>query len=66
MNPKLTKSQADEVESEMRALEANPIIDSRAMRVFMQSSMPCGHAVGNLLTCADPPYGCVVCGEPDE
>jgi len=63
---KLTKQQADEIEDEMRQLEANPETTIHQMRLFMQCPMPCGHAIGNLLTCPDLPYGCVICGEPDE
>lgn len=59
---KLTRAQADEVEAEMRALEGDAATTVEAMRLFMQSQMPCGHAVGNLLTCPTPPYGCVICG----
>lgn len=64
--PKLTKAQADEIEDEMRRLEADPSVDKHAMRLFMQHQMPCGHSVGSLLTCPDPPFGCVICGEPNE
>jgi hypothetical protein len=60
--PKLTAEQAGEIEAEMRHLESDPETSKRALRLFMQSAMPCGHAVGNLLTCPDPPFGCVVCG----
>lgn len=60
---RLTREQADNVEDEMRRLEADPATTLRQMRLFMQSPMPCGHAVGNLLTCPTPPFGCVVCGE---
>lgn len=62
---KLTLAQAEEIEEEMRCVEADPAMDKHALRLFMQSPMPCGHAVGNLLTCPDPPYGCVICGEPE-
>ena len=60
---KLTQKQADEIEAEMRLLESNPATTIVQMRLFMQSPMPCGHAVGNLLTCDRPPFGCVICGE---
>jgi len=63
---KLTKKQADEIEEEMRKMEVDPGVSKRALRLFMQFPMPCGHAAGNLLTCSNPPYGCVICGEPDE
>lgn len=63
---KLTKAQADQREDEMRRMEDNPAITKRALRLFMQTQMECNHAVGNLLTCPDPPYGCVICGEPSE
>ena len=58
---KLTQQQADEIESEMRLLESNPSTTIVQMRLFMQSVMPCGHAIGNLLTCSEPPFGCVIC-----
>lgn len=58
---RLIREQADDVEAEMRALEANPATTVHQMRLFMQHPMPCGHAAGNLLTCDEPPYGCVVC-----
>lgn len=61
---RLTKSQADWWEAEMRQIEANPAFDKRAMRLFMQTQMECGHSVGSLLTCPDPPFGCVDSGEP--
>ena len=64
MNKLLTEAQANEIEVEMRRLEADPAISKHALRLFMQSTMPCGHAVGNLLTCDSPPIGCVICGEP--
>jgi hypothetical protein len=64
MRHKLTLKQAEDIEKEMRELEAHPSVSKHAFRLFMQSLMPCGHAVGNLLTCSDPPFGCVICGEP--
>ena len=63
---KLTKEQADSFEDEMRKLESDPSVSKTELRLFMQSVMPCGHAVGNLLTCPVPPCGCVICGEPGE
>ena len=63
--PKLTAEQAGSIEAELRHLESDPEVSKRALRLFMQSLMPCGHAVGNLLTCPDPPFGCVVCGVMD-
>jgi hypothetical protein len=62
---RLTAKQADEIEAEMRRMESNANVTKTALRLFMQSLMPCGHPVGALLTCADPPYGCVLCGEPE-
>lgn len=32
-----------------------------AERFRQQYPMECGHALGNLLTCPDPPEGCVIC-----
>lgn len=61
----MSTDQADTIEAEMRRLENDPTVDKHALRLFMQSPMPCGHAVGNLLTCPDPPFGCAVC-LPDE
>lgn len=63
---RLSETQAGAVEDEMRRMEADPSVDKHALRLFMQSAMPCGHAVGNLLTCPTPPYGCVLCGQMDE
>jgi len=57
----LTLKQAIAAEKEMRRLEADPKVTKRELRLYMQSSMPCGHAVGNLLTCDGPPNGCVMC-----
>lgn len=57
----LTKEQANIIEAEMRYLETNSSISKIQLRLFMQSCMPCGHAVGNLLTCDMPPFGCVIC-----
>lgn len=62
---KLTLYQADEIEVEIHRMEADPSVTKTALRLFMQLPMPCGHAVGNLLTCDTPPNGCVICGEPD-
>lgn len=64
--PKLTMKQAEGIEDQMRAIEADPALDKRAMRLFMQDKMPCGHYMGALLTCDSPPFGCVECGEPDD
>lgn len=63
---KLTMAQAEELEAKMRAIEADPELGKRAMRLFMQDRMPCGHWMSALLTCPDPPFGCVDCGEPEE
>lgn len=60
---KLTRQQADKIEKEMRKLETDPKVTKTELRLFLQHSMPCGHAAGNLLTCQDPPYGCVICEE---
>jgi hypothetical protein len=57
----LTEEQANRWETEMRTIEMDPDMSKAAMRVFMQLPMDCGHAVGNLLTCDTPPYGCVIC-----
>lgn len=59
---KLTKTQADRIEAEMRRLEADLTVDKHTLRLFMQDAMPCGHAAGNLLTCDLPPFGCLICG----
>jgi len=58
---RLNEEQADAIEAEMRQMELDPSISKTEMRLFMQSCMPCGHAVGNLLTCDQPPFGCVIC-----
>jgi hypothetical protein len=50
---------ANACEAEIRTLESTP--EATAMRLLMQSLMPCGHAYGNLLTCSNPPFGCVIC-----
>jgi hypothetical protein len=60
---RLIKIQADEIEEEMRQLENDMDVTKHELRLFMQLPMPCGHAVGNLLTCPTPPFGCVICGE---
>lgn len=57
----LSVADADAIEAEMRALEANPGTTPHQMRLFMQHPMPCGHATGNLLTCDRPPFGCNAC-----
>jgi len=62
---KLTLQEAEEAETEMRRLENDPQVGKHELRLFMQSPMPCGHAVGNLLTCDAPPFGCVICGAPE-
>lgn len=61
MNQQLTEHQADEIEAEMRRLEKDPSVTKTELRLFMQLPMPCGHATGNLLTCSEPPFGCVIC-----
>jgi len=53
--------QADKWEDEMLRLENDPTVSKRALRLFMQSLMECGHSVGELLTCDTPPYGCSEC-----
>jgi hypothetical protein len=63
---RLSKAQAAEIEEEIRHLEDDPTVSKEELRLFLQHPMPCGHAAGNLLTCPDPPYGCVICGEPSE
>jgi hypothetical protein len=62
----LTEQQAKQVEAELRRLEADPLVTKTELRLFLQSPMPCGHAVGNLLTCDSPPFGCVICNRPKE
>lgn len=57
----LTEEEADKYEKEMRRLEADPKVTKHELRLFMQLPMSCGHAVGNLLTCPNPPSGCVIC-----
>lgn len=57
----LTKVRAEEIEAEMRRLESDPTVSKRALRLFMQAPMDCGHATGELMTCADPPFGCAAC-----
>jgi len=58
---KLSKKQANLIEKEMRRLENSKSVSKRELRLYMQLPMPCGHAVGNLLTCDKPPWGCVIC-----
>lgn len=62
----LSKEKADAVEAEMRRLESDPAAGKHELRLFMQSLMPCGHVVGNLLTCDAPPFGCLECNARDE
>lgn len=52
---------AEAIEAELRRLEADPAVSKRAFRLYLQSPMPCGHAVADLLMCPDPPTGCAVC-----
>jgi len=63
---KLTEKQAIKWEKEMRKLEKDPKTTKTGMRIFMQISMNCGHAAGNLLTCSEPPSGCVICNSKEE
>lgn len=58
---KLTEDRANKWEDEMRRLENDTTVSKEELRLFMQTQMECGHAVGNLLTCSDPPWGCVIC-----
>lgn len=60
----LSEEQANIIEKEIRKLESDPTVSKQELRLFMQHPMPCGHAAGNLLTCSEPPIGCVICGEP--
>jgi len=60
----LTRVQADKIETELRRLESDADVTKTELRLFLQHPMPCGHAAGNLLICPDPPYRCVICGEP--
>ena len=60
---KLTKEQADIVETEIHRLEEDPNVTKRELRLFMQFPMPCGHMPGHLLTCEEPPFGCAACNE---
>jgi hypothetical protein len=62
---RLTREQAEAIEDELRRLEADPAVSKTELRLFLQHPMPCGHATGNLLTCPDPPFGCVICGPPE-
>ena len=57
----LSANEVNAIEAEMRRLENDPSTDKHALRLFMQWPMPCGHTVGNLMTCDDPPFGCVQC-----
>ncbi len=57
----LSAEQIEAIESEMRRLETDPNVDKHALRLFMQSPMPCGHSVGELMTCDKPPFGCAAC-----
>ena len=57
----LTREEAETVELALERLEQDSSVTKTELRLFLQSAMPCGHAVGNLLTCEEPPYGCVVC-----
>jgi len=57
----LTLEKAEQAEEKMRQLEQDPSVSKKELRLFMQSLMPCGHIHSNLLTCPDPPYGCVLC-----
>lgn len=59
----LTEPEADQFEAELRRLEADVSVTKTAFRLFLQGRMPCGHPVHDLLTCPDPPFGCVTCNE---
>ena len=59
------RERADAIEAELRRLEIDPTVTKEELRLFLQSPMGCGHAVGNLLTCPDPPFGCCVCAHRD-
>ena len=61
--PGLTQNEAETIEAEMRKMEGDPQVSKHELRLFMQHPMSCGHAAGNLLTCNDPPYGCVICNK---
>ena len=60
----LTPEQAEAIEAEIRRAEADPSVDKHALRLLMQSAMPCGHSYGELMTCDSPPFGCAACQAP--
>jgi len=57
----LTLERAEAIEAEIRRAEADPSVDKHALRLLMQSAMPCGHSYGELMTCDSPPFGCAAC-----
>lgn len=63
MTGKTFEGQYNKIEEELRNLENNPEVSKQQLRLFLQSTMFCGHAVGNLLTCDNPPFGCVICND---
>ncbi len=64
--PPLNMAEARAIKKELQTKEADNSVSKEELRLYLQGLMPCGHAVGNLLTCPDPPSGCVICGEPED
>ena len=57
----ITLDEANAIEAEIRRAEADPAVDKHALRLLMQSTMPCGHSYGDLMMCDAPPFGCAAC-----
>jgi hypothetical protein len=61
---KLSADEAGSIAVQIIQLEQDPETSKRKLRLFMQSLMPCGHAVGNLRDSNSnkEPFGCLICG----
>ncbi len=57
----MSREQANTLKAEVRRMEADPSVGKHGFRLYLQSSMPCGHLLANLLMCDRPPFGCLEC-----
>ncbi len=57
----LSREQANLLKADVRRMEVDPSVDKHAFRLYLESRMPCGHLLANLLMCDCPPFGCLEC-----
>ncbi len=62
----MRREQADRMKAEVLRIENDPAVDKHAFRLYLESCMPCGHLLANLLMCNAPPFGCLECLPEEE